>query len=505
MSTIYFTPYPTQNVSATWPSGTDLAASRRSITIQIPKRSQAHRQENTIRVTCRELVEGDGRYTVHLRGLDGNTYKQALDGTGRQSFVFRPLAPGRYILEVTGNGRFFTSNSFDAGVPAIMVAPDRARVELSQLRKSFKDESTGRARFRVTPTIINAWGLAQREIFVMRTGQSPAYDEFIRVATLVDLGSLSRTRPAAVGETYLSSEFTKIYDEVDTAENVGPILQERVDALFDAYNSSLFNFDTHPVETAILPGTVSYISDFERAVIALNNAYQALLDASANVYSDDFLAEIASMEEIVAGLITQLSAPGNIEWDEVLDKLTAMAGEFNTHVNSLRKAYGALTSIFLEPLVAEDIVTDFEDLSGVDRANSTPPTISSQLLIRHLQTVLRNHLDPHNKHINSTLATVNAEADRLRVIVGALREDQLVVDDLMEPINLASATAGEQNDFIQGILETLTDLAATLAAKKEDLSEQKDPHGDVVEDTERELGRAEKAVRTLCPNFEYPS
>lgn len=205
---------------------------------------------------------------------------------------------------------------------------------LSQACTVYTD-SAGLQKFKIVSTIesFETADLPSASIFVHKivAVNDPKSDSFLRVANVVDLTTLKRTRQLAVdaGETtYVDVTFTVIYDDVATASQAKLLIQQRVDNCIADWHSYTEKF-VYPIDYPTGSPTVTGVTfpmtttledqlkaEYSTAHAAYLTSKTAVATATANLSAATTAA--ATANENVADAVTESQ------------KCSTMLGQFNT-------------------------------------------------------------------------------------------------------------------------------------------------------------------------------
>lgn len=197
---------------------------------------------------------------------------------------------------------------------------------IDQLSEVYKN-TAGEVKFRITTRFLTLkeGDLPYTTIFVytITAPTDPKSDVFSRIGNISDLTTLPLTRESAVAQnktSYLASNFSVTYDDVQTATSAKALIQSRIDQLITDWLTYQNKF-VNPRETE-LPATSSTIIQAAENSYYVAAADQAKKDAALSVTS-------AAYQQANAALAAALTAQSLAQ--QSLSVWNALLKALNTH------------------------------------------------------------------------------------------------------------------------------------------------------------------------------
>lgn len=361
---------------------------------------------------------------------------------------------------------------------------------LSQACTVFLD-SAGVQKFKIISTIesFEADDLPSASIFVHQivAVNDPKSDVFLRVANVVDLTTLKRSRQLAVdaGETiYVDTTFTVIYDNVATASQAKLLIQQRVDnciADWHSYTEQFVNPINYPTGTPTVTGVefpmTTTLEDQLKAEYAAAHAEYltsktAVATATAGLTAATTAA--ASANEAVASAVTESQ------------QCSTMLGQFNSGKRAV-DTYRTVMNDFVTTRATDftEAAATFKAACDLYASYGTSPT-SGQLST--FQTAIST--------FNSAKTTFDSyQAPAATAVSTEATQGQAVLDNLSTDM---AATCTTKRAYVQIATTNKTEADTALgAAATEKKAADAAAAAALAEDTRTYL-----AVKEICPDFE---
>lgn len=182
--------------------------------------------------------------------------------------------------------------------------------------------------------------LPHSEIFVHTIVEAtdPKADTFVRIADLVDLTTVSRSRAIALqnGLTqYLSSRFRVTFTDVTTAIQARSLIQTKVNNLINQWIAYEQDFTTNPsttlplVESSVMQAAADEYKKAKAAVAkateALDAAQRAVADAKKDASHANDLLTLYTNLSLECATVSAMVAPARLESDGTLSAANVQA------------------------------------------------------------------------------------------------------------------------------------------------------------------------------------
>lgn len=202
-------------------------------------------------------------------------------------------------------------------------------------------------RFKIESSIdtVEPGDLPNANVFVHKiiSSTDPKQDTFLRVANVADLTTLAQGRETAVGLSqtlYLSTAFTVTYDDIATATQAKPLIQQRVDNLiadWHNYNEQFLAPVSIPPNYSQIPMPLTTSEEDERKA-AYTTAHAEYLAAQT---------DNATAQAEYAAAVTAASAAGDDAITAVAEsqQCSTMLGQLNTGLSALDQLIAATTAV----------------------------------------------------------------------------------------------------------------------------------------------------------------
>jgi len=186
----------------------------------------------------------------------------------------------------------------------------------------------GTVEYKLETTVDTQGELPTRSIFVyaISTADTPASDEFKRVASVADLTDLVADRDAAIAADateYRSSYSTVSYKGIDVARQAKTLLASRINELIRTWIAYRDEFQVDDDVTQYFP--TASTTEEEQLASAYKDAKDARIEKEDEVTAKDAEIAVAEAEAEAAADIIQIYE------NEVDFSSTVLNGEFNTY------------------------------------------------------------------------------------------------------------------------------------------------------------------------------
>lgn len=241
---------------------------------------------------------------------------------------------------------------------------------------------SGSKKYRIRTAIVEKGELPQLQVFVFLIGDpvDPATDTFVRVGSPYDIQNIPTDRTTAIdagNENYLSGEFTRDFDNLETAKQAKDLIYSRIDTLVNTWFDYISNFYGEDQLSAHPTADVSYEQQLKDTY---KDAKDVRKEAETNLETANSDLEAAQDAADAASAIVQIYAAEKdfcaeanaVFWADFLGASDIFKGEIETFNNATDPFLNIQNTAFIQ-----GAITGYEDYCvaiGDAKTWPDPPT-----------------------------------------------------------------------------------------------------------------------------------